>query len=64
MVPKYADIMYGWSLRVIKGECYRKLILIYIKLEELEIKAHILRRMLDHVDIQNQFLATLRVIYF
>ena len=63
-VPKCADVMYGWSLRVIKGGCYRKLILIRIKLEELEIRAHISRRMLDHVHIKNEFwIATLFAVY-
>ena len=51
--------MYGWSLRVIKGGCYRKLILIRIKLEELEIRAHISRRMLEHAHIKNDFLKVL-----
>ena len=64
-VLKYADIMYGWSLRAITGGCNRKLILIRIKLEELEIRAHILRRRLDHVYIKNVFwITTLLAVYF
>ena len=52
--------------RVIKGGCNRKLILIRIKLEEFEMRAHIFRRMLVRLIIKVSFgyIANQRALYF